>query len=88
MKMKILEDKLTMRRPKKAKETLALSHKIPWEGRQAIRSARNPNAIVKILACGAKSKKRKKINKRRIKEKKKTLGRLKNLTKQLKEGYK
>ena len=50
----------TMRRPKKAKETLALLHKGPWEGCQAIRSTRNPNAIVKSLACGAKSKKRKK----------------------------
>ena len=60
MMMKILEDKLAMRRPKTTKETLALLHKSPWEGNQSIRSIRNPNAIVKNLACGAKSKKRKK----------------------------
>ena len=70
MKMKILEDNLTMKRPKITKETLALLHKRPWEGHQAIRSRWKPNAIVKSLDCGAKSKKRKKRNKRRIKVRK------------------
>ena len=52
--------RVTMRRPKERKRTLALLNKSPWEGRQAIRSTRNPNAIVKSIACGTKSKKRKK----------------------------
>jgi hypothetical protein len=88
MKMKILEDKLTLRRPKKTKETLAPLHKSPWEGCQVIRGIRNPNALVKSLACGAKSKKRKKQNKNKIKEKNKnprSTGRPNQVTQ---EGYK
>lgn len=54
MKMKILIDKLTMRILKKTKETLAILHKSPWEGHEGIRRIRNPNAIIKTLACGAK----------------------------------
>jgi uncharacterized protein (DUF433 family) len=59
-----------MRRPKKEKETLAPLHKSPCEGRQVIRGTRNPNSVVKSLACGAKSKKIKKWNKRKNKRKK------------------
>ena len=62
-----------MRRPKKAKETLALLYKVPWMGHQVIRSTRNPNAIIKspCLWGQVKEKKEKEIKENKIKKKSK-----------------
>ena len=68
-----------------AKRTLALLFQCPWEGRQATRSLKEPNVIVKDPCLLTKSKKRNKKKMKR-KKKRKTLGRLGNLIKHLKKG--